>query len=135
MIKISKIDDVALQQKVNCNPLLRYRCLGSFPSNYVSTLALEIFVRIINQARKKCWVTLATYFSLLFHSIVPLIHSSCYNLYVFFCFLSNCFSLNVTIITRNRCLCRRSCKKKSVEIFSRKSVTVPKIYLTPYLYT
>ena len=36
--KIFKMDNVSLQQKINCSPLLKCRYCGSFPSDYVPTL-------------------------------------------------------------------------------------------------
>ena len=44
---ISKIDNVYLQQKINPIPLLQYRYLGSFPSDFVPILPNETFA-IIN---------------------------------------------------------------------------------------
>ena len=50
--KISKMDNVSLQQKINCIPLLKYRYRGSFPSDYIPTLDNDTFAVINTQASK-----------------------------------------------------------------------------------
>ena len=63
MEKISKVDNVSLQQIFNGILLLKYRYLGSFPSDYVPIHAAETFAVIKTQPstmQGEDWITIAT---------------------------------------------------------------------------
>ena len=49
MEKMSRMDNVCLQQIFNRIPLLKYRYRGSFPSDYVPTLDNDNFANINTQ--------------------------------------------------------------------------------------
>ena len=56
------MDHFALQQFINRIPLLKFRYLGSFPSNYVQTLDNDTFAIINKQPSKmqgKHWIMIA----------------------------------------------------------------------------
>ena len=60
--KPSKRENIPLRQKVNHNRLLKYRCLGSFPSEYVPILPNEFFTMISMQPSNmqvEQWITIA----------------------------------------------------------------------------
>ena len=60
--KTSNMDNVSLQQIVNCIPLLKYRYHGSFPSDYVPTLDNDTFAIINTQLRNmqgEHWIKIA----------------------------------------------------------------------------
>ena len=46
------MDNISLQQPINCILLLKYRYLGSFPPAYVSILPIETFAFISTQTSK-----------------------------------------------------------------------------------
>ena len=58
------MDNFALQQVINCIPLLKFRYLGSFPSDYVSTLDNDTFPIINTQPSKmqgEHWIKVANF--------------------------------------------------------------------------
>ena len=58
------MDNFALQQIINGIPLLKFRYLGSFPSDYVPTLDNDTFAIINTQPRKKQgqhWIMIANF--------------------------------------------------------------------------
>ena len=60
--KTSKVDNLSLQQINNCIPLLKYRYLGSFNSDYVPIHDNDTFAIIIAQASKmqgQHWIFIA----------------------------------------------------------------------------
>ena len=59
-----KTDNFALQQIINRIPLLKFRYLGSFPSDYVPTLDNDTFAIISTQARNmqgEHWIMIANF--------------------------------------------------------------------------
>ena len=59
-----KTDNFALQQIINRIPLLKFRYLGSFPSDYVPTLDNDTFAIISTQARNmqgEHWIMIASF--------------------------------------------------------------------------
>ena len=58
------MENFALQQNINCIPLLKFRYLGSFPSDYVPTLDNDTFA-IINTQRSNMqaehWIMIANF--------------------------------------------------------------------------
>ena len=58
------MDNFALQQDINRIPLLKFRCLGSFPSDYVPTLDNDTFAIINTQPSNmqgEYWITIANF--------------------------------------------------------------------------
>ena len=58
------MDNFALHQNINCVPLLKFRYLGSFPSDYVPTLDNETFAIINTQPSKlqgEHWTMIANF--------------------------------------------------------------------------
>ena len=58
------MDNFALQQIINFIPLLKFRCLGSFPSDYVPTLDNDIFAIINTQPsnmQDEHWIMIAKF--------------------------------------------------------------------------
>ena len=61
--KTSKMDNVSLQQRINCIPPFKYRYRGSFPSDYVPTVHNDTFATINTQPSKmqaEHWIMIAT---------------------------------------------------------------------------
>ena len=59
-----KMDNFAPQQTINCIPLLKFRYLDSFPSNYVPTLGNDTFAIINKQPSKmqgEHWIMTANF--------------------------------------------------------------------------
>ena len=58
------MDNFALQQVINRNPLLKFRYLGSFPSDYVPTLDNDTFAIINTQPsnmQSEHWIMIAKF--------------------------------------------------------------------------
>ena len=56
--KTPEMDNFSLQQIINRIPLLKYRCRGSFPSDFVPALDNDTFAIIHTQPSKICRVTI-----------------------------------------------------------------------------
>ena len=56
--KTREMDNFSLQQIINRIPLLKYRCRGSFPSDFVPALDNDTFAIIHTQPSKICRVTI-----------------------------------------------------------------------------
>ena len=64
VVKISKMDNISLQPSINCIPLLKYRYLGSLPSDYVSILPKETFAVLKTQPsimQGEHWIMISNY--------------------------------------------------------------------------
>ena len=62
--RISEIDNTSLKQIVNRIPLLKYRYMGSFPSDFVPNLPIDMFAIINTQPSNtpgEHWIMTATF--------------------------------------------------------------------------